>query len=87
MFGRFYIYSTRHDLDWSKKPSNLILNASNEELFNKVPDANWFRVIDSFDNIPEEYKDPDTLHICNCNCKACDYCATCTNTIIWEVLG
>ena len=87
LFGRFYIYSTRHDLDWSKKPSNLILNASNEELFNKVPDANWFRVIDSFDNIPEEYKDPDTLHICNCNCKACDYCATCTNTIIWEVLG
>lgn len=85
--GRFYIYSTRHDLDWFKKPWNLILNASNEELFNKVSDANWFRVIDSFENIPDEYKNPDTLHICNCNCKACDYCATCTDTIIWEVLG
>lgn len=85
--GRFYIYSTRHDLDWSNKPWELVLNASNEELFNKVPDANWFRVIDSFENIPDEYKNPDTLHICNCNCKACDYCAICRDTIIWEVLG
>lgn len=85
--GRFYIYSTRHDLDWSDKPWELVLNASNEELFNKVPDANWFRVIDSFDNIPREYKDPNTLHICNCNCKCCDYCASCRNTVIWEVLG
>lgn len=85
--GRFYIYSTRHDLDWSNKPWELVLNASNEELFNKVPNANWFRVVESFDDIPEEYKDPKTLHICNCNCKACNYCAVCRNTIIWEVLG
>ena len=85
--GRFYIYSTRADLDWSDKPWELVLNASNEELFIKVPDANWFRVVDSFDDIPEEYLDPVTLHICNCNCKACDYCAVCRNQVIWEVLG
>lgn len=85
--GRFYIYSTRADLDWSNKPYELVLNASNEELYNKVPDANWFRVVDSFDDIPEEYKDPKTLHICNCNCKACDYCAVCRNQVIFEVLG
>ena len=85
--GRFYIYSTRADLDWSNKPWELILNASNEELFNKVPDANWFRVVKSFDDIPEEYLDPETLHICNCNCKACDYCSICRNKVIWEILG
>ena len=85
--GRFYIYSTRADLDWSNKPYELVLNASNEELYNKVPDANWFRVVESFDDIPEEYQDPATLHICNCNCKACDYCAVCRNQVIFEVLG
>lgn len=85
--GRFYIYSTRADLDWSNKPWELVLNASNEDLYNKVPDANWFRVVDSFDDIPEEYKDPKTLHICNCNCKACDYCSVCRNQVIFEVLG
>ena len=85
--GRFYIYSTRADLDWSDKPWELVLNASNKELFMKVPDANWFRVVDSFDDIPVEYLDPATLHICNCNCKACDYCAVCRNQVIWEVLG
>lgn len=85
--GRFYIYSTRADLDWSDKPWELVLNASNEELYNKVPDANWFRVVTSFDLIPEEYLDPETLHICNCNCKCCDYCSVARNQIIWEVLG
>lgn len=85
--GRFYIYSTRADLDWSNKPYELVLNASNEDLYNKVPDANWFRVVDSFEDIPEEYKDPATLHICNCNCKACDYCSVCRNQVIFEVLG
>ena len=85
--GRFYIYSTRADLDWSNKPYELVLNASNEDLYNKVPDANWFRVVDSFDDIPEEYQDPATLHICNCNCKACDYCSVCRNQVIFEVLG
>ena len=85
--GRFYIYSTRADLDWSNKPYELVLNASNKELYNKVPDANWFRVVESFDDIPEECQDPATLHICNCNCKACDYCSVCRNQIIFEVLG
>ena len=85
--GRFYIYSTRADLDWSDKPWELVLNASNEELYNKVPDANWFRVVTSFDAIPEEYLDPETLHICNCNCKCCDYCSVARGQIIWEVLG
>lgn len=91
--GRFYIYSTRADLDWSNKPWELILNASNKELYEKVPDANWFRVIKSFDEIEEQCKkdgiryDTNTLHICNCNCKACDYCSICRNQIIWEILG
>lgn len=91
--GRFYIYSTRADLDWSNKPWELILNASNKELYEKVPDANWFRVIESFDLIEEKCKEDGirynlrTLHICNCNCKACDYCSVCRNQIIWEVLG
>lgn len=85
--GRFYIYSTRADLDWSNKPWELVLNASNKKLFKKVPDANWFRVVKSFDDIPKKYLDPEILHICNCNCKACDYCAVCRNQVIWEVLG
>ena len=85
--GRFYIYSTRADLDWSDKPWELVLNASNKELYEKVSDANWFRVVKSFDDIPEKYKDPSTLHICNCNCKACDYCSVCRNKVIWEILG
>lgn len=85
--GRFYIYSTRADLDWNDKPWELVLNASNQALFEKVPDANWFRVVDSWDDIPEEDRDPRILHICNCNCKACDYCCVCRNTVIWEVLG
>ena len=85
--GRFYIYSTRSDLDWSEKPWELVLNASNKALYEKVPDANWFKVVTSWDKIPEEYQDPETLHICNCNCKACDYCAICRNQIIFEVLG
>lgn len=85
--GRFYIYSTRADLDWNDKPWELVLNASNQALFEKVPDANWFRVVDSWDDIPEEDRNPKTLHICNCNCKACDYCCVCRNTVIWEVLG
>lgn len=85
--GRFYMYSTRADLDWSNKPWELVLNASNEELFKKVPDANWYRVVESWDDIPEEYRDPRILHICNCNCKACDYCCVCRNTVIWEILG
>lgn len=91
--GRFYIYSTRTDLDWSDKPWELVLNASNKELYEKVPDANWFRVVESFDQIEEKCKedgipyDLRTLHICNCNCKACDYCCICRNQIIWEILG
>ena len=91
--GRFYIYSTRADLDWTNKPWELILNASNKELYEKVHDANWFRVVTSFDEIEEKCKedglvyDPSTLHICNCNCKACDYCSICRNQIIWEILG
>ena len=91
--GRFYIYSTRADLDWTNKPWELILNASNKELYEKVHDANWFRVVKSFDEIEEQCKkdnikyDITTLHICNCNCKACDYCSICRNQIIWEILG
>lgn len=95
--GRFYIYSTRSDLDWSDKPDELILNASNFALFKKVPDANWFRVVNSFDEIPDAIAETlekegfeitmDMIRICNCNCKSCDYCAVCRNKVIIEVLG
>lgn len=95
--GRFYIYSTRADLDWSNKPDELILNASNFALFKKVPDANWFRVVNSFDDIPDAIAETlekegyeitmDMIRICNCNCKSCDYCAVCRNKVIIEVLG
>lgn len=85
--GKFYIYSTRADLDWSNKPWELVLNASNEELYEKVPDANWYKVIDSWDDIPEDEKYSDEVRICNCNCKACNYCAVCRNKTIYEILG
>ena len=91
--GRFYIYSARYDLDWSNKPYWLVLNASNEKLYRKVEDANWFRAIESFEMIEKEYEDLpeeydiETLHICNCNCKCCDYCSICRGQIVWEIIG
>lgn len=85
--GKFYIYSTRADLDWSNKPWELVLNASNKKLFELVPDANWYKVIDSWDDIPEDEKYSDEVRICNCNCKACNYCAVCRNKTIYEILG
>lgn len=77
--GRFYIYSTRHDLDWSDKPAELTLNASNDKLFNMVPDANRFKAVDSFDDVPAG------AYICSCNCKACDYCSKLNGEIIYEI--
>ncbi|MBR6252669.1 MAG: hypothetical protein IKR04_02375 [Clostridia bacterium] len=77
--GRFYIYSTRHDLDWSNKPAELTLNASNDKLFNMVPGANRFKAVDSFDDVPAG------AYICSCNCKACDYCSKLNGEIIYEI--
>ena len=78
--GRFYVYSTRHDLDWSKKPKELVLNASNDDLFNMVPGANRFKAVRSFDEVPEG------AYICSCNCKACDYCSKLNGEIIYEIM-
>ena len=79
-YGRFYVYSTRHDLDWSDKPDELVLNASNDELFQMVPGANRFKAVRSFDQIPEG------AYICSCNCKACDYCSKLNGEIIYEIM-
>ena len=78
--GRFYIYSTRCDLDWSDKPNELVLNASNDTLFNMVEGANRFKAVRSFDEIPEG------AYICSCNCKACDYCSKLNGEIIYEIM-
>lgn len=77
--GMFYMYSARNDLDWSNKPWELILNASNDELFNKVPDANRFHAVKSLEDVPEGN------YICSCNCKACDYCSRLRNMVIYEL--
>ena len=77
--GMFYMYSARNDLDWSNKPWELILNASNDELFEKVPDANRFHAVKSLDDVPAD------SYICSCNCKACDYCSKLRNTVIYEL--
>lgn len=77
--GRFYVYSTRHDLDWSDKPVELVLNASNDTLFNMVPDANRFKAVNSFDEVPAG------AYICSCNCKACDYCSKLNGEVIYEI--
>ena len=59
----------------------------------RVEDANWFRAIESFEMIEKEYEDLpeeydiETLHICNCNCKCCDYCSICRGQIVWEIIG
>ena len=78
--GRFYIYSTRHDLDWSNKPTELVLNASNDTLFRMVPGANRFKAVRSFDEIPAG------AYICSCNCKACDYCSKLNGEVIYEIM-
>ena len=39
-----------------------------------------------YEDLPEEY-DIETLHICNCNCKCCDYCSICRGQIVWEIIG
>lgn len=77
--GRFYVYSTRYDLDWSAKPAELTLNASNDDLFEMVSGANRFKAVDSFDDVPAG------AYICSCNCKACDYCSKLNGETIYEI--
>lgn len=67
--GRFYIYATRYDLDWSNRPEHLQINASNETLFNMIPGANFFRKMEDGEEENEERL------FCSCNCEACDYCS------------
>lgn len=76
----FYIYSTRYDLDWSKKPDVLIVNASNDKMHQKVPDSNRFIAVESYEDIP------DGAVVCSCNCIGCDYCSTLKGFTICELL-
>lgn len=67
--GRFYIYATRFDLDWSGRSKFLQINASNERLHKMIPESNYFKIMDG-----SEEEDDDRL-FCSCNCEACDYCS------------
>lgn len=67
--GRFYIYATRFDLDWSGRSEFLQINASNERLHKMIPESNYFKIMDG-----DEEEDDDRL-FCSCNCEACDYCS------------
>lgn len=67
--GRFYIYATRFDLDWSGRSEFLQINASNEKLHEMIPESNYFKIIDG-----SEEEDDNRL-FCSCNCEACDYCS------------
>ena len=67
--GRFYIYATRFDLDWSSRPKYLQINASNERLHKMIPESNYFKIIEDGD------EENDDRLFCSCNCEACDYCS------------
>lgn len=67
--GRFYIYATRFDLDWSGRSEFLQINASNKRLHEMIPESNYFKIMDG-----SEEEDDDRL-FCSCNCEACDYCS------------
>lgn len=67
--GRFYIYATRFDLDWSGRSEFLQINASNEKLHKMIPESNYFKIMDG-----SEEEDENRL-FCSCNCEACDYCS------------
>ena len=67
--GRFYIYATRYDLDWSGRSKYLQINASNETLHKMIPGSNYFKIMDD-----DEEEDENRL-FCSCNCEACDYCS------------
>lgn len=69
--GRFYIYTTRYDLDWSNISKWLVINASNEVMYETVERSNFFKEYHEGD----EYEDEERL-FCSCNCAMCDYCST-----------
>ena len=73
--GRFYIYATRYDLDWSGRPEYLQINASNKRLHDMIPGSNYFKIMgqDEEGNKIDEEEDEERL-FCSCNCEACDYC-------------
>ena len=66
--GRFYIYATRYDLDWSNRPKYLQVNASNKKLHEMIEGSNYFKIMED-----DEEEDEERL-FCSCNCEACDYC-------------
>lgn len=67
--GRFYIYATRYDLDWSGRPKYLQINASNKELHDMIPESNYFKIM------KHNTKEDEERLFCSCNCEACDYCS------------
>lgn len=73
--GRFYIYATRYDLDWSGRSEYLQVNASNKRLHDMIPGSNYFKIMgqDEDGNEIDEEEDEERL-FCSCNCEACDYC-------------
>ena len=73
--GRFYIYATRYDLDWSGRSEYLQINASNKRLHEMIPGSNYFKIMgqDEDGNPVDEEEDEERL-FCSCNCEACDYC-------------
>lgn len=74
--GRFYIYSTRFDLNWDNLPEYLRVNASNKKLHDMIPSSNYFKIIEDDDEEDEERL------FCSCNCEACDYCPEAYGEII-----
>lgn len=64
-----YTYSTRNDLDWSKKSNNLIVNGSGW-----MCDNSFVAVHDFTDNM--EYR-------CDGECDKCDYCKESSGRVIY----
>lgn len=69
--GRFYIYTTRHDLEWDHISKWLVVNASNQGMYDKLPRSNFFR--EYVEGVTEE---DDERLFCSCSCAMCDYCST-----------
>ena len=69
--GRFYIYTTRYDLEWDHISKWLVVNASNQGMYDRLPRSNYFR--EYVEGVTEE---DDERLFCSCSCAMCDYCST-----------